>query len=71
VSGVTKLSRVVVDNLLSQSEKNRNDDSGFERLTKDDEENGNGEEILRHPGDGTRKTLGDLGHRDPIHFGRP
>ena len=43
VRGVAKLSRVFMYNLLGQSEKNRDDNSGFERLTEDDKENGKGE----------------------------
>lgn len=37
-----------MDNLLGQTEENRDDDGCFEGFTKYDEENGNGEKILPH-----------------------
>ena len=37
-----------MDDLLGQTEEDRDDDGRFEGFTKHDEENGNGEEILPH-----------------------
>ena len=53
--GVTRLE----GHVDSQSEKNRDEDSGFERLAGDNEENWNGELILEM---GKREALGDLRH---------
>jgi hypothetical protein len=65
-------------NLLDETKKNRHNDGGFKRLTEDDEEYGDGEEIARHRVNETRTGDGWLfegwGQREPgsrLHFCGP
>src|SRR5882672_8773098 len=45
---IRQLPRVFMYNLLDKTQENRYNDSSFKRLTKDDEENWDGEQVACH-----------------------
>lgn len=56
-----------IHNLLNQTKEDREDDRSLESFTKDDEENGDGEEIFSHiDGGAERRTL--TSRPGPIHL---